>query len=184
MNDKKPWVVLPSVWKSESSFWVWVRGILRKGWSRHPVKIAYIHKHRKRIKNPNVKSAKKFPEVWGMTCEQCGVEHVQGNIEIDHKGDNATFTGLKDCGSYVSHLYLVDFESLQAVCKPCHKAISHSQNLGVSFEEAVMLKEVIRIVKEERVEDIVAFCEDYEYSDNSSAAKRKKNVEAILRSIN
>ena len=136
MANKEPWKVEGVPWKTESAFWVWVRGILRKGWSRHPVKIEYINLHRKKIKNPNPKSAKKFPTVWGMTCSICGKDHVQSNIEIDHVGDNAKFTSLKDTENYVKHLYLVDFASLREVCKPCHKIVSHAQNEGISFEEA------------------------------------------------
>ena len=181
--SKQPWKVSGVPWKTESSFWVWVRGILRKGWSRHPVKIEYIKVNRKRIKNPNDKSIKKFPEVWGMTCSVCRKDFPQGEIEIDHKGDNATFTGLEDTESYVKHLYLVDFDSLREVCRPCHKIISHSQNMGVSFEEAALLKEVIEICKQP-TKDVIAFIEDYAYNESySNGPKRRVAVEAILRGI-
>ena len=145
MLNKKPWLVPGVPWKTESAFWVWVRGILRKGWSRHPVKIEYINLHRKRIVNPNPKGKK--PDVWGMTCQQCGKDVVQSNIEIDHVGDNASFTGLHDVESYVKHLFLVDFDSLESCCKPCHSIRSHAQNKGMTFEEARKDKWIIDLLK-------------------------------------
>jgi hypothetical protein len=172
MVSKSPWEVLPSVWKTESSFWVWVRGILRKGWSRHPVKIEYIRLNRKRIINPKEKSRRAHPTVWGMTCEICQKDHAQGDIEIDHKGDSATFTGLSDTESYVKHLYMVDFESLRALCKPCHKIVNHSQRMGVSFKEAAVLKKVVASMKLS-VSVQQALLSGYGCNDCSNATKRK-----------
>jgi hypothetical protein len=171
--SKQPWTVPGVPWKNESSFWVWVRGILRKGWSRHPVKIEYIRLNRKRITNPKEKSRKAHPTVWGMTCEICQKEHAQGDIEIDHKGDSATFTGLGDTESYVKHLYMVDFESLRALCKPCHKIVNHSQRMGVSFSEAAVLKKVVASMKL-KVDVQQALLSGYGFNGCTNAAKRKK----------
>ena len=78
----KPWLEVGSPWKTESAFWGWVRGVLRKGWSKHPIKLEYIKRNRRRIKNPT--GNPRFPEVWGMNCTVCKKDHVQANIEIDH----------------------------------------------------------------------------------------------------
>lgn len=182
MGSKKPWLVKGVPWKTESAFWVWVRGILRKGWSRHPVKIEYIRSSRKRITNPKLASRRRFPEVWGMVCEICQKDHVQGDIEIDHKGDNATFTGLSDAESYVKHLYIIDFESLRALCKPCHKIVSHSQNTGITFEEAKFQKRVISITSK-KASEVIVYLNDLGYSGDavSNPAKRKQLIEEILR---
>ena len=176
-----PWLVPGVPWKTESAFWVWVRGILRKGWSRHPVKIEYINLNRKQIVNPNPKGKK--PTVWGMTCMQCGKDTVQSNIEIDHVGDNASFTGLHDVESYVKHLFLVDFESLESCCKKCHSIRSNAQNKGISFEESAIDKEVIRIMKEESKEDILYFIHSFLYNAGSlgNAEQRKQAVYEILK---
>jgi hypothetical protein len=182
---REPWKVLGVPWKTESSFWGWVRGVLRKGWSKHPVKLEYIKQHRKRIKNPNPKG--KVSEVWGMICQQCKCEVIQSNIEIDHIGANSSFTGLHDAESYMKHLFLVDFESLESCCKSCHSIRSHMQNKGVSFEEAAMLKEVIRIFKEESLEDVLDFIAAHDYNNEyavNNAVNRKAAVRLILESVN
>ena len=185
MESKKPWLVEGNPWGNESKFITWVRGVLRKGWGVHPLKITYKNARKIKVKNLNPRSMKAHPEVFKIQCEKCLSLVSPGEIEIDHKGDyQGRFTCMEEIEGYARHLYMIDESSIQCVCKTCHKAISHSQKLGVSFEEAVLLKEVIRIDKEESVEDIIAFCQDYEYNDNSTKKKRKENVEAILRSVN
>ena len=180
--NKQPWLCEGSPWKTESAFWTWVRGVLRKGWSKHPIKLEYIKRHRSRIPNP--KPNKRFPEVWGMICECCKQPTVQTNIEIDHIGEEGTFTGLRDVEGYVAHLFLVDYESLRAVCKPCHKIISYSQRSGMSFADAQIEKEVIDICKR-KAKDVVAFCLDYGYNatELTNPEKRRKAVQTILRSV-
>lgn len=183
-EQKKPWLVYDNPWGNEAKFITWVRGVLRRGWGVHPLKLLYKNARKIKVTNTNPRSMKAYPEVFKIQCEKCLSLVSPSEIEIDHKGDfQGKFTCLEEIEGYAKHLYMIDYESIQCVCKTCHKAISHSQKMGVSFEEAVRLKEVIRICKEESTEDIVAFCESYEYTDNSSAVKRKKNVVAILRSV-
>ena len=182
-STQKPWECNPNPWNSEAKFIGWVRGVLRKGWSKHPLKITYIHLNRKRIANPKPRHAPQHALVWGMTCQVCMKDHVQGNIEIDHKGESGTFTTMSEIQAYAEHLYMVTYDDLQSVCKECHKIINHSQRHGVSFDDASILKEVIRICKEESLGDIITFCNDYEHSDTSNTLKRKTAIEAILRSV-
>lgn len=181
MASKQPWTVEGVPWKTEAAFWSWVRGVLRKGWSNHPVKIVYINTYRKRIKNP--KPNKRFPEVWGMTCEICKKDHVQTEIEIDHISEKGgKFTCLDDIKSYAEHLFMVDFSSLRALCKPCHKIVSHAQNKGISFEEARLEKQVIEFCKKPK-QKVLDFLAEHQYTgiSVSSEAKRRKLVESIFK---
>ncbi len=171
MKSKAPWTILPDVWKTESAFWVWVRGVLRKGWSKHPIKLEYIKRYRVKIKNP--KPNKRFPEVWGMICECCKKPTIQTQIEIDHKGEEGHFTGLNDVKDYVAHLFLVDFDSLRAVCKPCHKIISYSQRSGMSFTEASTEKEIIRLMKKENKDELLAILESFGYNAKNAKQRRE-----------
>lgn len=173
MPAKQPWKVKGVPWKTESAFWSWVRGVLRKGWSKHPVKLEYIKQFRKRIKNPNPKG--KTSEVWGMTCQQCGKDVVQSNIEIDHVGDNASFTGLHDAESYMKHLFLVDFDSLESCCKECHSIRSNAQNKGLTFEESRLDKLVIEKTKQKAAIQVAQLIKlGYNANEVSNPEKRKK----------
>lgn len=179
---KKPWLEEGSPWKTESSFWGWVRGVLRKGWSKHPIKLEYIKRNRKRIINPKEKARARFPEVWGMTCEVCKTDTVQSEIEIDHIGEQGKFTGLDDIKDYAAHLFLVDFTSLRSVCKPCHKVISYSQKTGLSFEAALAEKRAIDYMKSHNVKEILDYCVGFGYNARSlsNAQKRREALVAIF----
>lgn len=177
----KPWEVPGVPWKSEAAFWSWVRGVLRKGWSRHPVKIEYIKNNRKQIDNPNPKGKK--ATVWGMTCSICHKDTVQSQIEIDHISETGgTFTCLEDVEAYVAYLYLIDFASIRAVCKPCHEVVTLSQSQGISFEEAQLQKRVIAFMKKpkQQILDFLAL-HQYNGSSVSNEPKRRALVEKIFR---
>lgn len=179
MRNKNPWEEFPNIWKSEAAFITWIRGGLRKLWSKHPVKLEFMKANRKRIKNPNPTASKRFPEVWGAQCNVCKKDFVQNDIQIDHKGDEGTFTTLSEIEAYARHLYMVGFEDLQSVCKPCHKIINHSQRTRTSFEQAAMLKEVIRIFKEESKDDIMQFILDYYFLEEYNVSNEKSRKEAV-----
>ena len=180
-NSINPWEQCPDIWKTEAEFWTYLRGVFRKGWSSYPLKLAYIKANRKRIINPSENNRKRFPECWGMTCALCGKDTVQKEIEINHKGNNCSFTGISDTEKYVSHLFMVNFSSLEPVCKSCHKIYTYSQKQGISYNESANIKYAIKIMKEENVKDILYFLESYGYNDCTSNAKRRKALEAILK---
>jgi len=147
-----------------------------KGWSNHPIKLEYLNKARKRIVNTNPKSKKGHPTVWGWVCEQCNKE--VSKVEIDHAGDvQGKFTCMDEIQGYAEHLYLVDFDSLQCVCLPCHKIRSYAQKQGLSFDEAAIEKEAIRILKwpiEILTRELLS--RGYTEDQVSNAKKRKKWV--------
>lgn len=181
-SQLEPWKEEGSPWKSEAEFLAWVRGVLRRGWSKHPIKLEFIKKNRKRIKNPNPKNAARFPEVWGMTCAMCKKDKAQAEIEIDHISDKGgTFKKLEDAVEYMRHLFMVNFSKMRSVCKPCHKIVSHSQKMGVSFEEAEIQKRVIAVMKD--TQNVLAICKKYGYSSDmlSNATKRKAALMAIFK---
>lgn len=179
-TDRKPWEVTGVPWKSESAFWSWVRGVMRKGWSRHPVKIEYIDSKRRKIDNPNPKNAKRFPQVWGVTCECCGEEVLQKDSEVDHIEQSGSLRCKEDIQSFVERLFLVDFSVLRILCKPCHAIVTHAQKTGLSFDEAKIDKKVVEIMKWTK-KKIDAFCKEHGYNDTTNDVKRRAAVTAILK---
>lgn len=178
MASKQPWLCEGSPWKTEAAFWTWVRGVLRKGWNVHPIKIEFINRFRKRIKNPVEKNRKRFPECWGMTCELCKKDTPQKDIQIDHKGDSHSFTGLHDAASYMAHLFLIDYDSIRPLCTTCHKIVNNAQSKGLTFEESRIDKEVIRLTKKENKQEMLDMLAKFKYS-----CKNQKERKAALKEI-
>jgi hypothetical protein len=169
--SKQPWETCPDVWKTHAQFITWVRGVLRKGWKNFPVKLEYLNSRKKRIKNTNPKSAKTHPTVWGWECEQCKQE-VKA-VEVDHAGTvQGKFTGFDEIQGYAEHLFLVDFDSLECVCVPCHATRSLAQKRGISFEQSKIEQKIILAMKD-KVAIQIAKLTKLKYNDVSNAEKRK-----------
>lgn len=182
---KDPWLSEGSPWETCSDFITWIRGGLRRHWSVHPIKLNYLKSKKKRIVNPNKKTITRYPYVNGWSCEICGGDFLK--VQVDHVSEEfAKFTNIEDIESYAKHLYFVSYSDLQLCCKKCHDCITHSQRKGVSFEEAAMLKEVIRIFKEESLESILDFIAAHDYNDEyavNNAVNRKAAVRMILEAV-
>lgn len=173
MADKKPWLIPESPWDTEAKFITWVRGVMRKGWGVHPIKLIYLTSKKHKIKNTNPRSNKAHPEVWAVECEQCHEVVKPSEIEIDHAGDvQGKFTCMDDIQGYAEHLYLVDFDSLEAVCKSCHKVRTLAQKNGTSFEQAVIDKKIIAAMLDKTTIQVDKL-QRLGYNDVSNKDKRK-----------
>lgn len=162
----------PEVWKTESAFWSWIKGGIRKHWNRHPSKLKLIKNQRKQIPNPNPKGNK--TTVWGATCTICGKDYALKDMQVDHVlEDTAKLTKVEDIQSCCEKLWLVTTTDLRMLCSECHSVVSLSQKLGISFEEAKLEKEVIKFKSlnaKEQAEVLVTF--DPKYVNISPAVKR------------
>jgi hypothetical protein len=147
MSKLTPWECCPTVWKSEAAYFTWIRGQMRRAWSRHPVKIAYMQGHRGRY--PIGKETKSNPEgmVWGCKCEICSWVKSQSECEVDHIQSAGSFRNWDEFSPWMQGLMLINFDDLQVVCKECHKIKSYADKWGMSFEEARLEKEVIVFTK-------------------------------------
>jgi hypothetical protein len=153
-SDAKPWEEEGNPWGTEGKFITWVRGILRKGWSKYPLKHLYKQSKRRKIPNPKEKFASNHAMVWAIDCEVCGLTKSQAEIEIDHVGDSGSLKSMDDVEKYARHLFMLTYADMRCVCKSCHGVLSHIQkHPEMTFEEAKLDKEIIRLMtKENRLE--------------------------------
>ena len=162
-KSQEPWEVAGVPWKSEAAAWGWVRGELRKGWSRHPVKLSYVKRYRKRVPNPNPNGRNET--VWGMTCRHCeedfampipkktkdkikrehGIDVV--TIEINHKNAASSLRCKEDLEGFAGRLLYVNFDDLEPLCKTCHDVYTYMERHGISFAEASLEKLAIAFSK-------------------------------------
>lgn len=175
-NKQPPWITHPKIWKTKASFFSWLRGGIRRSlWNRSPIKISFINKHRKRIPNPNPKG--KVKEVWGATCAICKQDFPINFVDVDHCKGNHSLLELSDIQTFIENIVLVAEDDLQFCCKNCHKIKTQSERKGISFEEARIEKEAIRICKEKK--DLIFF-EERGIIPATSQAKRRKQIENVL----
>lgn len=144
-DEKMPWETEGSPWKTSSSYFSWLRGGLRRVWNKHPHKLNLIKKHRRQIPNPNPKGNR--PTVWGGDCSMCGGEFVERLLQVDHIEPAGSLTKVEDIQGFVERLLVVTEDSLRVVCVECNTALSLSERLGITYEEALVERKVIEVSK-------------------------------------
>ena len=180
--DDAVWQWNGSPWKSRSAYFGYIRGGIRRGlWNRHPCKIQFLEDHRVRIKNPNPKNAKRFPEVWGAECNVCHQIFAIKEIEVDHVNGNHSLQKFEDISKFIEAIVSVVPSDLQLICKPCHKIKNHAEKEGLSLEESRIEKDVILIMKEKRDKEWLI---DRGIKPESNAPKRRKQIKEYMNAIN
>ena len=93
MANKEPKVVWGegTPWKSQSEFYTYIRGCLRRAWIRHPNKIKRINAVRFQVdrldKDGKVMRDKKTgkpKKIWNCKCELCGHTGGMKDFQVDH----------------------------------------------------------------------------------------------------
>lgn len=144
----EPWKLYPEFWKTEAMFLSYIRGGIRRHlWAKNPVKLEFIKRSRKMINNPNPRSAKGRPKVWGGMCEICGKEFPTKDMEVDHKTGEFGLRKIEDVQAFVEGIVFVRYEDLALLCKPCHKTKTYAERTWMSMNDAAIEKQVIEICK-------------------------------------
>jgi hypothetical protein len=177
-QGKEPWDCCPDVWKTKAAFFAWMRGQMRRAWSRHPVKVSYMHNHRERV--PLGRKTAKNPTglVWGCRCEHCNQLFKQVECEVDHIEAAGSFKGWEDFEAWMIKLMHINWDSIRVVCKECHRIISYAERTGMTFEEAKLEKEAIAFSKLSVVKqcDILELALGYDKAARASNAKLRRTL--------
>lgn len=189
---EKYWKYPGSRFKSDSQWFAFLRSNLRKGWNTHFMKLEKIKQVRKKIPNPNPKSATRFPEVFGADCEICGKTcslsagkkeaKNKDYIVIDHKIPAKAFSEIEHVQGFFERLFCVTIDDLRAVCTSCNSTLALGDKLGVSFEEAQCEKEAIQIVKDK--EDKAWLLERNILPASAQINRRRQIVEQLKKERN
>ena len=84
-------------------------------------------------------------------CALTGETHVLKDIECDHIKGNHSLTSIDDIQSFIEGIVLITEDDLQLVSKDAHKVKSYAERKGISFEEARIEKEIIRLCKDDKL---------------------------------
>ena len=143
MEGPKPWETHPEIWPTKAKFFSWVRGALRRYlWGKNPVKITF---KKSQLTPPPKEYTGRARS--GAICSLTGEWFPNSQLEVDHKDDG--WQSMKDWDDllpFVFHLCCGE-ENLQLVSKEAHKIKSYADRMGISFEEAIIEKQVIAFKK-------------------------------------
>lgn len=176
-KDYKPWESHPDVWKTQSAYYSFIRGGIRRGlWMRNPIRIKYLNSVKRKIKNPSTRKGAKS-EIFGATCEMCNGEKPIAQIEIDHKDGNHSLKELSDISDFITSIVLVDTDDLQALCKDCHSIKSYADAKGITLAESEAIKQAIAIVKTKKDKEWLS---DRGIMPLGNQLKRRAQIEEYL----
>lgn len=152
-----PWKDKNTIWKTQSAYFTWVRGVLREGWQKYPIKANFKNSVCRKI-TPIEKDSGRYH---GSTkylgqCAYCGEWFPKSKLQVDHIKDSES--GCKDYESaqqFMWHCLAAPSENLCLACVPCHKIKTYAERQGISFEQAAYAKYMIAVKKLSREEQIV-----------------------------
>lgn len=145
LENYKPWELYPHIWETESQFWTYLRGALRRGvWEKYPVKLEF--------KNEAVSPP---PEGYtgrcksGAICALSGVWEGKSKMEVDHVEGNVPLRSWSHVLPFIIHMVTTK-DNMQLVTKPAHKIKSHAEKQGMTYQEADVDKAAIKWLKDNK----------------------------------
>lgn len=142
-KDYKPWEEYPELWKTESQFWTYLRGCIRRGlWEKSPIKLSFKNNGCDLPPDDYNGRAKS-----GQYCALSGKWEGKSKLEVDHIEGNVSLSSWDDVLPFIQHM-IPEKGTLQLVTKEAHKIKSHQEKQGFeTFEEAACDKKAIQICK-------------------------------------
>jgi 5-methylcytosine-specific restriction endonuclease McrA len=135
-------------WSTESLFWNWLRGGLRRHiWKKHPVKLQHIVSNRFKASLGRKTKTNPLGLVWCCECSLCGEVFRQSDCEVDHIVPSGSLKEIKDIEKFVVNLAFISDKDLRILDKECHKLVTLSQRRGISLEEAREQQKIIQFKK-------------------------------------
>lgn len=173
MSYQNPWELYPKIWKTKSEFFVWLRGNLRRAvWETYPPKIQFKNENCLPPPSDYVGRARS-----GTRCALSGAWTSKSMLEVDHIVGNASLKDWDDLLSFVQHL-CANSENLQLVSKEAHRIKSYAERQGISYEDAVIEKQAIAIVKNKKDKE---FFIERGMTVPTNAKLRREGIVSVLR---
>lgn len=155
-----------------------LRSAIRQVWMRAPNKLAKLEMARIPDMNPNTRTK------WLFRCEMCGKLFKQDQVEIDHRFGNHTFTKLEDFENFCDKILNASVDDLQVLCKVEHSIKTLAEARGITFEEALIEKEVIAFGKKKVDVQKKILLELDPTSKVNNATVRKSEYRRLLKETN
>jgi hypothetical protein len=159
----------------EKKFWTWLRSGLRSMSRRYPPIYEALAAAKRPYSGPNKKQKVCYE------CAKCGTLESAKNVAVDHTIDCGKLASWEDVQGFMARLFCGK-EGLAVLCHVCHDVKTYQSKYNVSEADAIVAKEVARIMKLPK-EKILAIAQKagYNVSTLTNAAKRKDAITTIVK---
>lgn len=173
MSDyKEPWVEYKHIWPTKAKFFSFLRGNLRRAvWEKWPGKIEFKNEVCSAPPEGYTGRAKS-----GAYCSLTGEWVGKSAAEIDHIVGHVSLNDWDDVLPFILHL-CASKDNMAYVGKEAHRIKSYAERMGITFEQALIQKQIIALQKAKQDVD---FIESKGYTPASNQAKRKQQLIEIL----
>lgn len=151
-----PWETCEHL-NTKTKWMTWIRGMLRRGWSKYPVAKEYKSSKQRIVpildEDGNqlyYKTGKKKgkPRMrYEAECECCGNTFPAHKLQVDHIVSAGSFTEAEHIPEYLTNLFCGK-DNLQLLCVPCHEVKTHMDRYKLTWEEALASKKLIEKCKQ------------------------------------
>jgi len=133
-----------SVWKSKSQYFNWIRGELRRMWSNYPIRNEFLTASCRPVTQEE-RAAGKFHRQTKTVgqCVFCLDWFPKSKLEVDHKQCSGGCKSREEAEKFLWYCGAAVAEDIQLACRSCHKISTYSERAGITFEEAVIEKQVV-----------------------------------------
>lgn len=169
---KEPWVEYKHIWPTKAKFFSFLRGNLRRAvWEKWPGKIEFKNEVCSAPPEDYTGRAKS-----GAYCALTGEWVGKSAAEIDHIKGHVSLNDWDDLLPFILHL-CASKDNMAYVGKEAHRIKSYAERMGISFEQALIQKQIIALQKARQDVD---FIRSNGYTPGSNQAKRKQQLIEIL----
>lgn len=178
-NKTKPWTEPGSIWKTESTYWSWVRGQLRKSWTKYPVKNHFIRENRfKKVvgtfKNGNPKT------VFCGICNECKKTFPLRKLKVDHIKPAGTLKGPEHLEQFITNLFC-SYSNMQFICDTCHNIKTYIEKYP---EHNLTTEDVARMQTAKRYKEMKASKQKTELAKLGATDLENRNSKTRIEFIN
>lgn len=162
---------------TEAAYLAWIRSALRSKSLRWPPRNKALELARRPYSGPNKQ------QKWEYVCAICREWKKLKEVCVDHFPIAAgSILSVEDIGNFANNLYC-EVDNLRVLCKePCHSTHTLAETLGITFEEAKIQKEVIRLLRKENRAEMVALLTQNGY-DCRNDVQRREALTNILKEV-
>ena len=171
---KEPWEIHSDVWKTKAAFFAYIRGGIRSIWSTYPPKLIW----KKAQMSPPPKGYTGRAKTLGV-CHYCNEQFAASHLEVDHVEQAGTCNSWDTAAEFLHNLLDCNGNWVLA-CKPCHKIKSYAERQGVSFQAAMIEKQVIETLKDKKKTLDLCTKMGYNTSELTNEAKRRAALQEIF----
>ena len=144
----KPWECDGSPWKTEASYYAWLRGQLRRIWSNYPIRNEFKKKAGRLVTQAerNIKlfhpSTKRV-----FLCPCCDRVLPVSKAQVDHIVGGISLKTEDDILNFVKHVAMLSPDHMQLLCITCNKIKGVGEGQGWTFERALDRMVMLKLLK-------------------------------------